>query len=86
MEDLNHTLYELERSPYGSLSEMALIIGYNDPTIFYENKINFKKDWFTDEICPQTSGRHEFFEVKNQVIPFVCSWCVNFYGRLGNFF
>ena len=42
MEDLNHTIYELERSPYGSLSEMALIMGYYDPTIHYENKIKFK--------------------------------------------
>ena len=51
MEDLNHTIYQMERSPYGSISEMAMIIGYNDPSIEYESKIEFASDWPLKNKC-----------------------------------
>ena len=41
IEFLNHFLYELERSPYGVLSELSVVLGYKDTKVNYENKINF---------------------------------------------
>ena len=41
---LNHMLYELERSPYGVLSEIAVILGYKDNKINFQSKIRFEKN------------------------------------------
>ena len=41
IEFLNHFLYELERSPYGVLSELAVVLGYKDSKVKYEKKITF---------------------------------------------
>ena len=44
VDDLNHYFYELDRSPYGILSEIALRLVYKDTKFGYENKITFKKN------------------------------------------
>ena len=41
IEFLNHFLYELERSPYGVLSELAVVLGYKGTKVNYENQISF---------------------------------------------
>lgn len=43
IENLNHFLYELERSPYGVQSELAAVIGYKDTRIKYESEIKYIK-------------------------------------------
>lgn len=41
-------MYELERSPYGVLSEVAVLLGYKDNKINYEDKISFINKSFND--------------------------------------
>ena len=38
---VNHYFYELERSPYGIMAEIAVLLAYKDSKIVYENKITF---------------------------------------------
>lgn len=38
---VNHYFYELERSPYGIMAEIAVLLTYKDSKILYENKITF---------------------------------------------
>lgn len=42
VELINHFFYELERSPYGILAEIAVLLSYKDSKISYQNKITFK--------------------------------------------
>lgn len=52
IEVLNHFLYELVRSPYGVLSEVAVLLGYKDNKINYEDKITFENKNFSDfKVC-----------------------------------
>ncbi len=41
IELLNHFFYELERSPYGILSEIAVLLAYKDSKMAYEDNITF---------------------------------------------
>mgnify|MGYP000887731354 CR=1 FL=1 len=39
---INHYFYELERSPYGILAEVAVLLAYKDSKMGYENHITFE--------------------------------------------
>ena len=80
IEFLNHFLYELERSPYGVLSELAVVLGYKDNKINYEDKIFFKNPKKINfDSCLQ--GHPESVVcMKSQKKPFLCSQCTQFYS------
>ena len=43
IETLNHFFYELERSPYGVMAELAALLSFKDNKTNFESKITFEK-------------------------------------------
>lgn len=41
IETLNHFFYELERSPYGVMAELAALLSFKDNKTNFESKITF---------------------------------------------
>ena len=77
-------LYELERSPYGVLSEIAVILGYKDSKINFESKIRFEKNSLAN--FDQCKKNHQTQTEKIQKKPFMCIQCTEFYLPLENIF
>jgi hypothetical protein len=48
---VNHYFYELERSPYGIMAEIAVLLTYKDSKMSYENKITFYEGEVNIEKC-----------------------------------
>jgi hypothetical protein len=48
---VNHYFYELERSPYGIMAEIAVLLTYKDSKISYEDKITFHESNVDIEKC-----------------------------------
>lgn len=48
---MNHYFYELERSPYGIMAEIAVLLTYKDSKMSYENKITFYEGEVNIEKC-----------------------------------
>lgn len=79
---INHYLYELERSPYGILSELALIVQNNDSRISFANQIHY---YVKEKIESCKKDDQQFIEpVEKQKIPFVCSNCCKYYRKYEN--
>ena len=54
---VNHYFYELERSPYGIMAEIAVLLAYKDSKISYENKITFHESNVDIEKCRKEHGQ-----------------------------
>lgn len=80
IEFLNHFLYELERSPYGVLSELAVILGYKDTKVNYENKISFMNGLEVNIADCERKHHHAVSLVEEQSRPFLCSNCTMYYN------
>lgn len=59
---VNHYFYELERSPYGIMAEIAVLLTYKDSKISYENKITFHESDIDIEQC-RVRHPKQFLEV-----------------------
>lgn len=83
---LNHFLYELERSPYGVLSELAVVLGYKDNKINYEEKIFFDNPEKLNFSNCLVTHPNSVVILKIQNKPFLCSQCTQFYHPYENIF
>jgi hypothetical protein len=52
-ENVNHVLYELERSIFGPMAEMSLLLTHHDTRMGYESKIKLEKNHLSSMRCPE---------------------------------
>ncbi len=74
---LNHFFYELERSPYGVLSELSILLAYKDTKINFEENIRFETKEVSMSECAKNHPA-KVIETKIQKSPFICSYCARY--------
>lgn len=75
-EKVNHVLYELERSIFGPMAEMSLLLTHNDTRMGYEKKIMLERSCLDSMRCPEG----EILSCEHDLpIPYVCSLCSSFH-------
>lgn len=84
IETLNHFFYEIERSPYGVMAELASLLSFKDNKTNFESKITFENiAEFSIEGCRRAHS-DKVESHSSQKKPFICSHCTQFYGEYEN--
>ena len=82
-EEFNHILYEVERSIFRPMAEMALLLTYNDTMMGYEKQVIFEKHYLEHLRCPDNEVLSCEYELS---VPYMCSLCSKFYPLNQNTF
>ena len=82
-ETFNHVLYELQRSIFGPMAEMSLLLTHNDTRMGYEKKIKLQKHILERLKCPENEELNKETDLS---IPYSCSLCCKFYPLNDNNF